>query len=368
MGEPLPDIDLNQLPNDEERVIEFEQNASKLEEYPKEIGGSIHFHEYIVVNEFGKEKDDIGGIEFDPFIDQCFLSEEEAFIYYKKYASKNGFSIRIGRSEKRNGEVKRYDFCCQCKRKAPLKLFDPSKEQRNRKSVRCRCKARMRVTLRKYFDIFPREWQITEYVKEHNHELLTPLEVRFLPTNRMIVKEDEDRILLLKEGGLSIRQIMRVMELEKNVNHGDLLFFEKDVRNLFTRIAKKQETNDAEDLLQHYKIAKEENINFQYAFYVSQSEEGSPRLDREILVDKSIGDVHCPPISITKGRPKAKPLKGGKEAGKVTKRCGWCKKVCHNVTTCSEKENNADANELQKKKKKITSSDIGLNPMFSLKY
>lgn len=46
MDEPLFDNDLNQLPNDEERVIQFEQNASNLDEYPKEIGVSVHFHMY----------------------------------------------------------------------------------------------------------------------------------------------------------------------------------------------------------------------------------------------------------------------------------------------------------------------------------
>ncbi|KAG5541282.1 hypothetical protein RHGRI_021205 [Rhododendron griersonianum] len=243
MDEPLFDIDLNQLPNDGERVIEFEQNASELNEYPKEI---------------------------DPFIGQYFLSEEEAFVCYKKYACRTGFSIRKYCTDKRKGEVKRRDFCCQCEGKAPLKLFDPSKEQRNRKSVRCGCKARMRITFRKSFDIFPQEWQIIEFVKEHNHELLTPLEVRFLPANRIISKKDKDCILLFKEGGLQVSQIMRVMELEKNIPHGYLPFFEKDVRNLFTKIAKKHGANDAEDLLRHCRIAKEENIKFQYAFMVDE--------------------------------------------------------------------------------------------------
>jgi hypothetical protein len=57
--------------------------------------------------------------------------------------------------------------------------------------------------------------------------LLSISKVRFLPANRVITKDDEERILLLKEAGLSIRQIMRIMELEKNVKHGHLPFFSK---------------------------------------------------------------------------------------------------------------------------------------------
>ncbi|KAF7124702.1 hypothetical protein RHSIM_Rhsim12G0119800 [Rhododendron simsii] len=102
---------------------------------------------------------------------------------------------------------------------------------------------------------------------------------------------------------------------------------------------------------------------------VTQSGEGSQRLDEEILVDNPIGDVHCPPISITKGRPKTKRLQaGGRETRKVARSCGWCKKVGHNITTCPEKENIEHATDSQRKKKKITSSDVSLNPVFSLKY
>lgn len=64
---------------------------------------------------------------------------------------------------------------------------------------------------------------------------------------------------------------------------------------------------------------------------VTQSGEGSQRLDEEILVDKPIGDVHCPTISITKGRPKIKRLQTGRETRKVARSCGWCKKVGHNI-------------------------------------
>ena len=200
--------------------------------------------------------------EFDPFIGQCFLSEEEAFICFKKYACRNGFSIRKDRTDKKNGEVKRRDFCCQCEGKARLKLVDSSKEQRNKKSVKCGCKARMRITLKKSFDIFPKEWQITEFITEYNHELLSPLEVRFLSTNRKITKEEEKHMLLLKEAGLSVKQIMHVMEFEKNINRDYFSFFEKDVRNIFTKIGKNHGVNDAKDLLEHCKVAKEEIATF----------------------------------------------------------------------------------------------------------
>lgn len=253
MDEIIFDFDLNEPPNDEE-VMPFE-SIFDFNENSREIDCS---------------SEDVVQNEFDPFIGQCFLSEEEAFVFFQKYAYRSGFCIRKTRTNKKNGEVRRVDFVCQCEGKPLLKLVDSSKEQRNRKSIRCGCKVRIRIALKKSFDIFPQEWQITKFIAEHNHDLLSPAEVRFLPINRQITEADEKRILMLKEAGLSVRQIIRVMELEKTVKHGYLPFLEKDVWNLLTKIGKTHGVNDAMDLLHHCKIAKEENSKFQYAFTVDE--------------------------------------------------------------------------------------------------
>ncbi|GJQ94340.1 FAR1-related sequence 11-like protein [Tanacetum coccineum] len=93
----------------------------------------------------------------------------------------------------------------------------------------------MRLTLKKSFDIFPEEWHVTKFIKDHNHEPLSHEEMRFLPANCIITPEDEQEILLYKEAGLNVREIIRVMELKKNVKHGGLSFLDKDVHNLFTK-------------------------------------------------------------------------------------------------------------------------------------
>ena len=63
------------------------------------------------------------------------------------------------------------------------------------------------------------------FVVDHNHEWLSASSVQFLPTNRVITEDDKNFILLYKEDGLSIREIIHVMELKKNVKHGHLPFF-----------------------------------------------------------------------------------------------------------------------------------------------
>ena len=49
-----------------------------------------------------EEYEDMSSIEneFEPFVGQCFLCEEEAFIFYKNYGNWNGFTIQKGRLEK----------------------------------------------------------------------------------------------------------------------------------------------------------------------------------------------------------------------------------------------------------------------------
>nr|KYP64016.1 Protein FAR1-RELATED SEQUENCE 11 [Cajanus cajan] len=123
----------------------------------------------------------------------------------------------------------------------------------------------MRTKLKKYVDIFPNESHLVEFIAEHNHELLSEEEAYFLLSHCTITKEYENRILLLKDAGLRVPQIMRVMESEKNVKHGYLSFIPKDVYNLLIYISSERK-NDANDLLHYYQVEKEENCNFQYSY------------------------------------------------------------------------------------------------------
>ncbi|XP_074314717.1 protein FAR1-RELATED SEQUENCE 11-like [Silene latifolia] len=205
---------------------------------------------------------------FEPFVGQCFLSEEEAYLFYENFARKSGFSIRRGRFETKNEKMVRRDFFCHREGFPRVKMVEPSKEQRNRPSTRCGCNALMRITLKKSCDIFLEKWHVTQFNSHHNHQLLSPIQVRFLPSYRSISKEDEQQLLLYKNAGLSVRQIIRVMELQKNVKYGDLPFFKKDVHNFFSRKRQENLANDAMDLLEFCKSAKIENPNFQFDFTI----------------------------------------------------------------------------------------------------
>ncbi|XP_010689388.2 protein FAR1-RELATED SEQUENCE 11-like isoform X2 [Beta vulgaris subsp. vulgaris] len=259
-------LDLNELPYNGEMVAFMGEDISDIVVQNGEMNAENYTrHTFTHVQLLDNEEETIPEqLNLEPFVGQTFQSEEEARVFYDNYARLHGFSIKRDRTKKKDGKMVRRDFYCHRSRTQPLKNLDPNKEQRNRVSTKCNCNAHLRVKLRRNNEIFPEEWHVTTFTQEHNHPLLSRSQVRFLPANRMISQEDEKRILLLKEAGLAVRQIIRVLELEKDVEHGELPFLEKDIRNLFTRVKKTVSGDDVANLLQYFKSCKEENSNFHY--------------------------------------------------------------------------------------------------------
>lgn len=212
---------------------------------------------------------------FTPYVGQIFKSDDEAFEYYSNFARKNGFSIRKARStESQNLGIYRRDFVCyrsgfnQPRKKANVE------HPRDRKSVRCGCDAKLYLT-KEIVDGVP-QWYISQFSNVHNHELLEDDQVRLLPAYRKIEEADQERILLLSKAGFPVNRIVKVLELEKGVQPGQLPFIEKDVRN-FVRSCKKtvqendtmlsmKRDNDLLELLEACKVAAEGNDGFVYNF------------------------------------------------------------------------------------------------------
>lgn len=80
-----------------------------------------------------------------------------------------------------------------------------------------------------------------------------------------------------------------------------------------------------------------------------------------VVFEEQVDVVHCPPPSKTKGRPKRRRLKGGKELSHNMNTCGLCKDVGHNIVTCPLKENTQFSGHTNKKK--IFCKDANLNPI-----
>lgn len=204
-----------------------------------------------------------------PFIGQRFVSQDAAYEFYCSFAKQCGFSIRRHRTRGKDGigrGITRRDFTChrggypQIKPTADLKL------QRNRKSSRCGCQAYMRIVKRTDFDV--PEWRVTGFSNIHNHELLKFNEMQLPPLYCKMTADDKSRICMYAKAGMSVRQMLRLMELEKGIKLGCLPFSEIDVRNLLQSFRNVDQDNDPIDLLTMCKITKDRDPNFKYNYKI----------------------------------------------------------------------------------------------------
>lgn len=59
----------------------------------------------------------------EPFLGQTFETQEEAFVFYNKYAKRRGYVVRKDRSDTKHGRTIRRDFYCH---RAGKKTFESS--------------------------------------------------------------------------------------------------------------------------------------------------------------------------------------------------------------------------------------------------
>lgn len=202
-----------------------------------------------------------------PYIGQRFSTHDAAYEFYTEFAKRCGFSIRRHRTEGKDGVGKgltRRYFVCHRAGNTPVKTSNDNKPQRNRKSSRCGCQAYMRIS--KSTELGVPEWRVTGFANHHNHELLEPNQVRFLPAYRTISESDKNRILMFAKTGISVQQMMRLLELEKCVEPGYLPFTEKDVRNLLQSFRKVDPEDESIDLLKMCRNIKDKDPNFKFEF------------------------------------------------------------------------------------------------------
>lgn len=210
-----------------------------------------------------------------PYIGQRFVTHDAAYEFYSEFAKRCGFSIRRHRTEGKDGVGKgltRRYFVCHRAGNTPIKTSNESKPQRNRKSSRCGCQAYLRIS--KTTELGAPEWRVTGFANHHNHELLEPNQVRFLPAYRTISDADKSRILMFAKTGISVQQMMKLMELEKCVEPGYLPFTEKDVRNLLQSFRKLDPEDESIDLLRMCRNIKDKDPNFKFEFTLDPSNSG----------------------------------------------------------------------------------------------
>ncbi|CAI0457457.1 unnamed protein product [Linum tenue] len=207
-----------------------------------------------------------------PYIGQRFATHDAAYQFYSEFAKRCGFSIRRHRTEGKDGIGKgltRRYFVCHRAGNTPVKAANEGKQQRNRKSSRCGCQAYIRISKSSELGAF--EWRVTGFANHHNHELLEPNQVRFLPAYRSISEADKSRILMFAKTRISVQQMMRLLELEKCVEPGYLPFTEKDVRNLLQSFRKIDSEDESIDLLRICRNIKDKEPDFKFEYLLDSN-------------------------------------------------------------------------------------------------
>lgn len=208
-----------------------------------------------------------------PYVGMVFKSDDDAFEYYGNFARKSGFSVRKERSRlsPQLGVYKR-DFVCYRSGFAPMRKKPGGEHHRDRKSVRCGCDAKMYLSKEVVEGVS--QWFVVQFSNVHNHELLESDQVRFLPAYRKIQEADQERILLLSKAGFPIHRIVKVLELEKGIQGGQLPFLERDVRNFVQNRRRAVQENDAlltekreTDTMELLDICKATNETEEYFVY-----------------------------------------------------------------------------------------------------
>lgn len=110
-----------------------------------------------------------------------FESEEDAYMFYKAYAEKAGFGIRMSKMHKKDsGEILDRIFVCACEGTRANDKRDDNVKQ-HRLETRFGCKAKMGVSSRSNG-----KYRIFKFIFEHSHDLISPSKTHFLRSHRSL--------------------------------------------------------------------------------------------------------------------------------------------------------------------------------------
>ncbi|XP_065618429.1 protein FAR1-RELATED SEQUENCE 5-like [Quercus suber] len=125
-------------------------------------------------------------LKFKPYVGMQFDSLDGVETFYKEFAKKEGFAIRVRTSKrppKSDNITSRIYVCCsegQHKRKKTLdngeSRDDEQKTYRSCSSLRTGCKAMLRVMNNKKLQ----KWVMKGFDNNHNHGIISPKSVSYL--------------------------------------------------------------------------------------------------------------------------------------------------------------------------------------------
>ncbi|KAG7943650.1 hypothetical protein I3843_15G052100 [Carya illinoinensis] len=193
----------------------------------------------------------------EPFVGKEFDEVEDAQAFYKAYARRTGFAMRTNhtRLSKDDRKLILVEYVCsregfrhESRKQIERRIPEPAE-------TKIGCKATM----------------LCKFIREHNHELLTPRSTSLLHGHRGVTRVQKKLILTLNESGVPTRKIMSVLSKESggDFNVGCI---GKDVENFLGNKRRKLfEEGDAQRLYAYFLDRQCKEPGFVYSMQVDEN-------------------------------------------------------------------------------------------------
>lgn len=202
-----------------------------------------------------------------PVVGMLFESEEKAYEYYLSYAGNKGFSVRKGWWDKSARNVTRSRVYV-CSREGFRPKNATNEARRSRPETRTGCPARMAIKV-----AAKGRYRVTEFVPDHNHQLVAPLDIQMLKSQKPLAKAQPE----------VAQQNARLIPSN----------YKNYIRAKRTKDMRK---GDARALLEYLQKMKGENPSFYYAIQVDEDDQMTNIFwaDARSMADYHyFGDVVC---------------------------------------------------------------------------
>jgi hypothetical protein len=204
-----------------------------------------------------------------PVIGMIFDSLEAVEVFYKTYAHKGGFSVRVGAQSKVLDVIENKRFHCSRQGWSKNRLSGivaPSQNPKKPKKcseTRCGCNAHIYVKLgsdSKYY--------IASMVEEHNHGLVSLNKISFLRSNRSISQRVKNTLVTCHKASIGTSQAYRLLQVSDGFDNIGCM--KRDLQNYYRGLREKIKNADAELFIAQLERKKEANIAFFYDFVVDE--------------------------------------------------------------------------------------------------
>ncbi|KAK6939135.1 MULE transposase domain [Dillenia turbinata] len=224
--------------------------------------------DFFSTNGVGGGEGDPSLLRLEPYEGMEFDSEESARIFYNSYARRIGFGTRVSvyQRSRRDGSI----ICRQvvCSREGFRRRGSENGTKRKRTVTRVGCKAQLTVKKQP-----SGKWAVSKFVKEHNHELVSPDKVHCLRSHRHVSGSARSLIDTLQAAGMGASGVMSVL-IRESGGVNNVGFTKVDCQNYMSSSRQKTLGSGGQLVFDYLKRMQEEDPNF---FFATQGDfENSP--------------------------------------------------------------------------------------------